>query len=79
MSKAADEAMTSSALLDASEDQIIAFLSKCRTRNGHFDVSSIANLNTLPPQERDTIGTKLMLVMLLLPLDFDSAKVLHSY
>lgn len=47
-------------LLAADENEIIAFMSESHTRSRRFDVSRIANLDTIPVAQRDKIFTKLM-------------------
>ena len=59
MTRAAKKSIPPAVLLAADENQIIAFLTESHTQGRRFNISSIAGLDTLSPQERDVIGTKL--------------------
>ncbi len=46
-------------LLVAGETEIIGFLTKSHTQSRRFDISSIADMDTLAADKRDAIATKL--------------------
>jgi hypothetical protein len=46
-------------ILAASENEIIDFLTDCHVQGRSFDISRIADLDTLAHGQRDAIATKL--------------------